>query len=151
MAITYDDLKICAELINEVRDSQERGDWLRAQLERCTPRMSATGDRHTNTFTDKYADILQKIMDLEASDLNKIEAYMEHVQIVKETIDQCVTDSTQRRIILFRFINGLSWGDIAARMFMSDKWCMELCDRGLSSMGIERPRKRRNRNKKRVP
>ncbi len=62
MAITYDDLKICAELINEVRDAQERADRLRAQLERCTPRMSATGDRHTNTFNDKYADVLQKII-----------------------------------------------------------------------------------------
>ena len=143
MTITYNDLCLCSGLINEVRDSQERIDRLRSHMERCTPKLSETGDRHTNSTGDKYADVLQKIQDIEIASGEKIAAYIEHVQVVIDAIDQQVTDSAQRRVLSLRFIDGLCWGEICARTFYSDRYARTLCDRGLRALGIKRPPRRK--------
>ena len=145
--ITYNDLAICAGLINEIRDAQERTSRLRSHLERCTPQLSATGDRHTNTHSDKFADTMQQIMDMEIASGGKIAAYMEHVQIVTDAIDQMVSDPTQRRILNYRFVDGLCWDEICARTFFTRQWCSTLCNMGLDAMGLRRKRKRRRKDR----
>ncbi len=64
-------------------------------------------------------------------------AYKEHVLIVEDAIDG-VPNIDQQRVLRLYYVQGLVWEEVADIMHYTPKWCRELRDQGLKSLGIQK-------------
>ena len=132
--ITYEDLKMCSELVQQVNDLQMSLEKTRAKL----GLNSLSG-----SLNKSHSVTNQMYQELERTYTEKVASMLEHIKNVLEAIESSAADQKQKRVLKLRYIDGLSWFDISVRTYLTRQWSITLHNRGLAAMGIERPPKNR--------
>lgn len=73
-----------------------------------------------NNNTDKMAEIIAKIDELERKYINQYKECLYRTVAVEEAIQE-LKDVSERRLMRFRYIQGMSWKVIAAEMDISER------------------------------
>ena len=132
--MTYDDLKNCAALAREIKRIEEMEEILRSRIERLSvpPQEVPASNAHQS---DKLGDGVAVLMELAEQWRDRVETYAQHVAAVEACIEG-VKDADQRIIMRMRYVDGLTWPEISRTRTYHERWCRELCERGLESAGI---------------
>ena len=109
MQLTYEDLRICHSLAVEAREIMDRVDAMEAFAARSTPQYGATAAGPVTH--DRVGDGAAQIVDYMAGRREVACAYFEHAAIVEAAIDG-IKDSTQRRVMRLRYVDGMRWEQI---------------------------------------
>lgn len=116
MALTHRDLEICYALAREAEDMAQRLARLKAYAMRTTASMDAAA--HGGDISDRVGEGVAAYLDLEAEAGRKIAGFIAHIRFVEEAIE-ALDDSTQRRLLRLRYIDGRTWEQIGEAMSYS--------------------------------
>lgn len=123
-------LKRCRELRHEA-------DLYREKLEEIQPSISVSFDamprgNQVGHPTEKTALDIIGLQDL------MIQIIEEHERLVREIVSACMDiGSTERQIILLRYVDALSWDDVALTLNYSIQWVKELHKRAVEQISYE--------------
>ena len=56
--------------------------------------------------------------------------------VVRVNIGLKALGNSERQILIFRYMDGLTWEEIASAMYYSEKWCRVLSKRGLRKLAL---------------
>jgi len=127
-SITKRDLEICASLAREIANIRERIERLREMLTGSAAVISKDPPS-TDRAPDKMAQGVACLVDMEEDAQHRIAAYLAHAQMVEAAIDG-VSEPNTRRVLRLRYVDGLAWGDVAKKMYYSERWCQMVCADG---------------------
>lgn len=134
MAITAGDLAVCYSLAIEAREILERADAMQNMAERCTPEYSSMPK--PNSVTDKVGDGATDILDFWEERKETARSYLKHIAFVEKAIGE-LQDINQRRILRYRYIDGLLWKEIQLKTYYSERKVFGIYKDALKNLGIE--------------
>lgn len=134
MGLTLQDLEICCSLAREAREIIERIDAIQCMAERCTPVYSETPKGRD--LSDKVADGAVEMLDFFEQRRDVAYSYLQHVRYVEAAIDS-LTDSEERRVLRYWYVDGLVVEEIMVRMYVSRGTIYNRRTAGLQNLGIE--------------
>ncbi|MBC3516379.1 hypothetical protein H8K20_08215 [Neobittarella massiliensis] len=108
---------------------EELARW-RSRAEKVTPPLLGAGDRQTG---DRVAFAVEKIIDIEeeiAADMAQISGVREGIRAAIAAVD----DDVLQTLLYYRYIDGCTWEQIAARMSYNYRWVLRLHDRALEQV-----------------
>jgi DNA-directed RNA polymerase specialized sigma24 family protein len=126
--LTEEDLRLCAALGREAENLRESLQRLRAMAEDMRPH--ADGMPRGGGPGDPVGQAVADLDALRARWQKTIAAYTRHVRLVEAAI-QALPDPDVRSVLRLRFLDGLTWDQIAERTHFVDRWCRELSRRGV--------------------
>ncbi|MCH5279551.1 MAG: hypothetical protein J1E60_07145 [Christensenellaceae bacterium] len=88
----------------------------------------------TNTSSDRMADILIRRDELLSMYRGKIESIAAELRAIENAIDGL--EPTERRLMRYRYIDGLSWEEVATRMAYSTQRTYQLHGRTLKKIRV---------------
>ena len=135
--ITYEDLNICSSLAKQIKDYAWRAESIRSWAEGLASVSKNDGGLSGNIASDKVGEGAAALIDIADDLTRRAIAYKEHVRIVEAAIDS-VPNADQQRALRLYYVQGLVWDEVADIMHYTPKWCRELRDRGLKSLGIQK-------------
>lgn len=127
------------EYLRQYRDAD---DAINAKLDQIY-RLRELATKMTQTLTpdkvqshdegDRVAVIVGKIVDME----REVDAEINRMQEIKRQVEEAIAqvpDSSQRKVLTLRYINGLRWEEIAVQLNYHYRWVLELHGRGLQTV-----------------
>ena len=117
------------ELINSNLAELEE---LRALATSITPGDISQDKVQSNPQNDKTGNIVAKIVDLKATVNNEIDEYVDIKKEVRTKI-MFVPDNTERLILKYRYLQFLTWEQIAVKLNYTFQWVHVLHKRALKS------------------
>jgi len=130
-------LEACIGLAQRTRGMRERIERIRAMSELSGIKSDTIGGsgRPLNDGTGEGGSMLADLLETFQSEAH---AYYEIAWTVERVVKAAEMSDNQRDVVRYRYIDGMTWDEVALAMGYSDKWCRELRDRALAEMGIER-------------
>ena len=110
-----DKLIECKEMAKEIRDIKEKIETLYARIE--SPQSRKITDMpvyHSGVVTSEVEETIVKIDELKTMYEEKLQVLIDSQKEIENAIENL--PSKERRIIRFRYIDGLSWNKICEKM-----------------------------------
>ena len=133
MCLTMKDLEICHSLAVEAREILERVDAIESLATRCTFGFSEAPG--ISTVSDKVGDGAAELTDFIQSRRKTAQAYFDHVAAVEYAIDG-LADSYQRRVLRYRYVDGLTWDNIRLLLHYAEAQTFRIHAEALKNLGI---------------
>ena len=112
---------------------EEMARW-RARAEAMSPVYTDTPK--SNFDRDPLSDAIAHILELDDRINAKIDMLIDMRQHIELSIS-AVTDPRLRKLLRYRYIDGLKWEDIADKMHCDIRWVFRLHGKALSKLAIE--------------
>ena len=116
--------------INRLLDEKQR--W----MEKATMITPTISDMPKGSGTDKIQNAVCRIADIEADINREIDRQIDLRERIKTAIC-AIPDGRLRDLMKYRYIDGLTWEQIAVTMRLDYRWVLRLHERALSELTIE--------------
>lgn len=132
--ITLHDLEICYALRQEAHDILRRLERMKAYATQCSPTLPGTA-YSAGGHSDHVGDGVAAYMDLEKEGRRKSAAFLLHAKYVEEAIET-LSDSTQRKALRLRYLDGLTWAEIEKAICYSESQRKRIVRKALAALGV---------------
>ena len=122
------------KLDNEIDRKLEECQKWHDKAEKITPTISDMPK--SNSGSNKIESAVERIIDLENELNEKIDCLVALRRNIESDISS-VEDDTLRTLLEYRYIDGMTWEEVAVKMNFNYRWVLRLHGRALTKLAIE--------------
>lgn len=112
------------EDLKYIEEKMEDNEEVKAKIEKITASYTEVKTKSSNESTDKFADALSKIEELNINCTEKMKELLIKKFVIDEKIEQ--VGGKYRNVLFFRYTKGLEWNDVAKQVGYSKDYTCEL-------------------------